>query len=420
MRLDVAKVGAMPAPVKWAIVAVAGAWLAWRIVVLGMANQAALEDKDPAAALGWYAHHPGAHLDLGLGWLEARPHEALPHLRAAVDGNPAEGRAYAGLGQLLDMAGANELAGKAMEAATLMGPQRSDVQMDVTVYWMRQGNFPRALKHWNIVLRHQPGLRSRLFTYLLNGAENPANQAAFEDMLKQPVPWWSQFFVYAASHAANPDTVRRMYKLSAKGVNALPPEAFGAYLSRMQKDGDWTGAWFAWLGSLSKEEIAQSGYVYNGNFENRPTNIGFDWLYQQSPAVVMETATTYGTTGERALHLVFRGLRIKFEHLQQYLLLPAGSYYLQGRARPDNLKAGQGMQWALYCFGKNEPLTVTDRFKGTDQWTRFRSQFTVPADCPVQTLRLELAGRIALDYDVSGGIWFDDLSVERVSRSSGE
>jgi hypothetical protein len=131
----------------------------------------------------------------------------------------------------------------------------------------------------------------------------------------------------------------------------------------------------------------------------------------------MEVAATYGTTGELALHLLFRGTRIKFEHLRQYLLLPPGDYFLLGRARPDNLKAAQGMQWALYCLGKNEPLTVTERFTGLDQWTRFRNQFTVPAGCPVQMLRLELAGRIALDYDVSGSIWFDDLAVEQVSRA---
>lgn len=406
----------IPAPVKWGAVAVIGAWLAWRIVILGMANQAVLVKHDPESALAWYADHPKAHLDIALRDLQSRPEAALPHLRAAVDGNPAESRNYAALGQLMDRAGANESARKAMETAAVMGPQRSDVQMDMTVYWVKQGDFSRALQHWNTVLRHQPAMRSRLFPYLLNGAENPANRPAFEKLLKQPVPWWPDFFIHAAKHAARPDTVRNLFGLSRKGVNALPAEALGAYLARLQQDGDWTEAWFVWLNSLGKEGLTRTGHVYNGSFESRPSNMGFDWIYRQSPAVVMETTTTYGTTGERALHLVFRGLRIKFEHLHQYLMLPPGAYTLQGRARPDNLKAAQGMQWSLYCLGNNVPLTSTDRFSGAGQWTRFRSQFTVPAGCPVQMLRLELAGRIQLDYDVSGGIWFDDLAVEQSGR----
>lgn len=406
----------IPAAAKWAAVAVAGAWLAWRIVILGMANQAVLVNHDPEPALAWYENHPKAHLDIGLRDLRSRPEAALPHLRAAVEGNPAESRNYAALGQLLDQAGANESARKAMETAAVMGPQRSDVQMDMTVYWVKQGDFPRALQHWNTVLRHQPPMRSRLFPYLLNGAEDPANQAAFAKLLQQPVPWWTEFFIHAAAHADRADTVRSLFKLSRKGTNALPPEALGAYLARLQRDGNWTEAWFVWLNSLTKEGLAQSANVYNGSFELRPSNMGFDWIYRQNPAAVMETTTTYGTTGERALHLVFRGLRIKFEHLHQYLMLPPGAYYLQGRARPDNLKAAQGMQWSLYCLGENVPLTVTDRFSGAGQWTRFRSQFTVPARCSVQMLRLELAGRIQLDYDVSGGIWFDDLAVEPAGR----
>jgi tetratricopeptide (TPR) repeat protein len=407
----------IPGPMKWGIVALAGAWLAWRIVILGMANQAAFEDNAPEAALGWYAHHPKAHLDIGMRDLQSKPEEALPHLRAAIEGNPADSRGYAAMGQLLDKAGANALARKAMETASVLGPQRSDVQMDVTVYWTRQGDFPRALQHWDTVLRHQPNLRMRLFPYLLNGAENPANQPAFEALLKHEVSWWWEFMTYATGHATNPDTARRLFALSRKTGRVMPSEVLGSYLARLQKDGSWTEAWFVWLSSLSKEGLAQSGYVYNGSFELRPTNIGFDWVYQQNPALVMEVAATYGTTGELALHLLFRGTRIKFEHLRQYLLLPPGDYFLLGRARPDNLKAAQGMQWALYCLGKNEPLTVTERFTGLDQWTRFRNQFTVPAGCPVQMLRLELAGRIALDYDVSGSIWFDDLAVEQVSRA---
>ena len=407
----------LPPPLKWGIVVLVLAWLAWRIVVTGMANYELVEGRNPEAALGWSPNHPKAHLDIGMRDLQDKPEQAIAHFRAAVDGNPAESRAYAGLGQLLDKAGANELARKSMEAATEMGPQRSDVQMDVTVYWTRQGDFARALRHWDIVLRHQPGLRGRLFPYLLNGAEDPANQPAFEALLKKPLPWWTEFFNYAAAHATSPYTLRRLFSLSRSSANKLPQESLAAYLSRLQKEGEWTEAWFAWLSSLPKEQLAQSGYVYNGGFELRPTNMGFDWIYQKTPAVVMEVASTYGTTGERALHLIFKGQRIKFEHLHQFLMLPPGDYFLKGRARPDNLKATQGMQWSLYCLGGKVPLTVTERYTGIDQWTRFRNQFTVPAGCPVQMLRLELAGRIALDYDVSGGIWFDDMAVERVDSA---
>jgi tetratricopeptide (TPR) repeat protein len=402
-----------PGLLKLGLFALAGAWLAWRIVILGMANQYAQELKDPAAALGWYARHPDANLELGLR--EKDPVAAIAHLRAAIDANPSEGRAYAALGRLLEARGEGGPARQAMETAARLSPQRSDVQMEVAAYWMRQGDLDRALKHWNTVLRHRQDLYARLFPALRQLAGDPARQAAFVPLLKQPVPWWPAFFIDAAAHAPDVNTVRVLFSLQQGGPNAPTPDMLRAYLARLQKEGAWLEAWFVWLNSLSKEQIGKVGNLFNGSFEAPISNLGFDWIVQKHPAVSLDTAATYETSGERALLVSFRGLRVKFQNLYQYLMLPPGTFYLQGRVRPDNLQAEQGMQWALYCLGSNEPVAVTDRFRGSDQWTRFRTEFSIPRDgCPVQMLRLELAGTIRLDFDASGTIWFDNLSIEQL------
>jgi tetratricopeptide (TPR) repeat protein len=398
---------------RWVLFTLAGSWLAWRIVILGMANQYAQELNDPAAALGWYAGHPDANLELGLR--EKMPDAAIAHLRKAIDANPAEGRAYAALGRLLETRGEADQARQAMETAARLSPQRSDVQMDVAAYWMRQGDLDRALAHWNTVLRHRGDIHARIFPALLQLASDPAHQAAFLPLLQQPVPWWPAFFIHAAANAPDVNTVRVLFSLQHGGPNAPTPDMLRAYLARLQKEGAWMEAWFAWLNSLTKDQIGKLGYLYNGSFEAPISNLGFDWIVQRDSAVSLDTAATYETSGERALRVSFRGLRVKFQHLYQYLMLPPGKFYLQGRVRPDNLQAEQGMQWALYCLGNNEPIAVTDRFRGSEQWTRFRTEFSIPpSGCAVQMLRLELAGTIRLDFDASGTIWFDNLSIEQV------
>ena len=54
-------------------------------------------------------------------------------------------------------------------------------------------------------------------------------------------------------------------------------------------------------------------------------------------------------------------------------------------------------------------------------WDEWREEFLVPADCPVQLLRLELAnprrdavtpGDVAARLD--GAVWFDDFRVRRL------
>jgi hypothetical protein len=71
----------------------------------------------------------------------------------------------------------------------------------------------------------------------------------------------------------------------------------------------------------------------------------------------------------------------------------------------------------VYCIAPEwQPLGHSETFTGTDQWQRFSFQFTIPdTDCPVQVARLELAGRVPLDFEVKGGIWFDDLAIDRQS-----
>jgi tetratricopeptide (TPR) repeat protein len=404
-----------PGALKWTLAALAAAWLAWRIVSLGMASHHAEELKDPEAALAWDADHPGANLALGLRDGAKDPDAALAHLQAAVAANPAEGRAYAALGRLLELRGEAERARVAMETASRMSPQRSDVQMEVAAYWMRQGDLARALGHWNTVLRYRRDQHAKLFPGLLQLAADPASQAAFLPLLKEPVAWWPAFFGYAAAKAPDVNTVRVLFNLQQGGPNAATPEMLRAYLARLQKEGQWLEAWFAWLNSLSKEEIGKVGYLYNGSFEAPLSNLGFDWIHQKHPAVSLDTAATFDTSGEQALRVNFRGLRVQFQHLHQYLMLPPGKYRLHGRARPDNLQAEQGMQWALYCLGNKDPVVVTPRYRGSEPWTRFRTEFDVPPEgCPVQMLRLELAGTIRLDFDATGTIWFDNLALEQV------
>jgi len=404
-----------PAPLKWVLFAAAGSWLAWRIVVMGMADQYAQELNDPAAALAWDPGQPDAQLELGLREHARDPSAALAHLRAAIAANPTDGRAYAALGRLLEIRGETGPAREAMAAAARVSPQRSDVQREVAAYWMRQGNLGRALGHWNTVLAHRPDLYAQAFPELLRLAGDPAHHAAFLSLLKQPVPWWPAFFSYAAAKAPSLDTVRVLFNLQQGGPNTSTPDMLRAYLGRLQKDGAWMEAWFVWLDSLPKEQIGKLGYLYNGSFELPISNLGFDWIVRNDPAVSLDTAATYDSSGAHALRVSFRGLRTRFQNLYQYLMLPPGKYTLHGRVRPDSLQAEQGMQWALYCLGTKQPVAVSDRFRGSDQWTRFRTGFDIPpAGCPVQMLRLELAGVIGLDFDATGTIWFDDLGIEQV------
>lgn len=402
------------------LLGLAAVFLAWRIVVTNMADWH-LQDEGPdaaARALRWNAGNAQARYLEGLGQAKADPARAMAYLSSAIRNNPTDGPAYAALARLKEDDGKFDEAGEAMEAAALMAPRRVDVQLEVARFWFRQGDITRAMQHLDVALTFGGSLRNDLFPDLLKLAEDPGTrEAAFAELLTQPVAWFPQFFSYATANATSVETLRALFQLQTGGPNAITTDGLRSHLRRLQRENLWVESYFVWLNSLRKDRLNAIGNLFNGGFEEEISNLGFDWIVTPASQVVVDTATTYGTTGHKALRVVFRGPRIQFQHVHQYLMLDPGTYSLRGRARSDNLESPEGVQWSIYCAGTAAALAHSERFNGTDHWQHFATQFQIPPQgCMVQMLRLELAGRSALDYEAKGAIWFDDLSITRQKR----
>jgi tetratricopeptide (TPR) repeat protein len=410
---------AFPQVAKLAILAVVGTFLAWRIVVVNMADFFAQsgDSDDAAAALKWDPTHSDALYAHASSILEKDPALARSELETSIRENPANASAYVALGTLLEKQGDIAGAKRAFATAVQMAPQREDVRGDTAAFWVRQHDLGKAIENWDVVLSFAPEIEERIFPALMAVADYPEVQKAFATLLTQPVSWWPDFFAYVAANSPRLDTVRALYGLQAKGPNDATQDALRAYLERLQHDGYWTESYFVWLNNLDDVQIKNVGNLFNGGFEAPLSNLGFDWISKPAGYILVETAPTYGATESKALHVLFRGPRVAFRHFGEYLMLSPGTYTLHGRARTDDLEvAGNegGARWVVYCLGTEEPIASTDRFAGTEQWRHFGVPFIVPPDgCPVQMLRLELAGRVALDFQVKGSVWFDDLAVDR-------
>ena len=391
--------------------------LVWRVVVTNMAEfHLQGEEKDAAArTLGWDKTNAQALFSEGVRVATTDPAQAITYLAAAVRGNPTDGPTYAAIARLKEQAGELAEAEQAMQAAAQMAPRRVDVQLEAARFWFRRGDIARAMKHMDVVLTFGGSLREQIFPDLLKLAEDPATrEIAHAKLLKQRITWWPQFFNHAAAKATSVETLRALFQMQADGPNAVTTEGLRAYLQRLQRENLWIESYLVWLNNLRKDQLNVIGNLFNGGFEEEISNLGFDWIITPASQVVVDTAPTYGATGHKALRVVFRGPRIQFQHVHQYMMLDPGTYVLHGRVRPDNIETSEGIQWSIYCVGNAKATAHSERFTGTDHWQHFTAQFQVPAQgCTVQMLRLELAGRSALDYEAKGAIWFDDLSIAR-------
>jgi tetratricopeptide (TPR) repeat protein len=401
-----------------AVIGLIGALIAWRVIVLGWAEHHVASDQ-PESALALLADHPAALEARAVAMIKAGrdPEAALEILKRALAGNPARGPGYALVAALWAERGELDQAAAALAAAVRMAPAKVDIRLAAAALALQQGDLRAALEHWDVALTRRGSLRKTLYPALLELAGQPEYRAVLGQLVNaRQLAWWPGFVVHASTHAKPLDTLMALYSIaSASTDNRLSGAALNAVLQRLQREGLWFDARLAWMDSLSDEQLYGMGNVYNGSFEYSITGVGFDWQNARAGYVLVETAPTVGSSGDKALHVLFRGPRVRYRHLSQLLALPAGEYTLRGRVRADGLEASPGLIWAITCRGKKEyRIGQTGHFSGRSVWRAFETRFSVPAEnCPAQILRLQLDGRVALDFEAKGSIWFDDIRIER-------
>jgi len=391
--------------------------LSWRIVVSGIAEYYSQQDDrtEVVEALLWQPLQPQGLYQQALTQLESAPPAAERLLQAAAWADPSDALVYLALADLWVKAGRVPVAQGLVAVADALGPMRPPVLSRSADFWLRQGQWDRVLARWSNLLLNRPENAKQLFPVLLRVAENPASRPLLQPFLEQPPAWWLQFFSYTAQKAQSSETVLALYQARRRRGDPLDKVEQQAYLDRLLRDKRWLDAYLAWLNGLDDRQLTVLGNIYNGSFELPLTSVGFDWRVFPLRGVVVETAQTYGTRGDKALHINFNGQRAQFRHVLQYLFLEPGQYRLRGWVRVDQLRTERGLRWTMRCAPDQPVLVASELFLGSDDWRLFGVEFTVPeSDCMAQMLRLELEGRAALDFEVEGDIWFDDLSVVRL------
>ena len=391
--------------------------LSWRIIVSGMAEYYSQQDDRAEAveALFWQSQQPQGLYQQALTQIESDPPAAERLLQAAAWADPSDALVYLALADLWVKAGRVPAAQGLVAVADALGPMRPPALSRSADFWLRQGQWDRVLARWSNLLLNRPENAKQLFPVLLRVAEDPASRPLLQSFLEQPPAWWLQFFSYTAQKAQSPETVLSIYQARRRRGDPLDNAEQQAYLGRLLRDKRWLDAYLAWLNGLDDRQLTVLGNIYNGSFELPLTSVGFDWRVFPLRGVVVETAQTYGTRGDKALHINFNGQRAQFRHVLQYLFLEPGQYRLRGWVRVDQLRTERGLRWTVRCAPDQPVLVASELFLGSDDWRLFGVEFTVPErDCMAQVLRLELEGRAALDFEVEGDIWFDDLSIARL------
>lgn len=398
---------------KWLIFGVVTVFLAWRIVVVNVAQHLVAEGSP--AALAWGPNTPQVLLSEAAVIASTDTKKARAIAENGVFYNPASGSGFLMLARLLELEGNMVLAKNAAKMAHFLAPRDADVQLPLGAFWLRRGLPVQALSHWGVAIESDSTLSKTLFPVILQIVNAPQSRLAAADTLASVPYWWDSFFMYALKNTTEEDTLKAIYLARNDKINH---DQRRAYIDHLLDIGYYTDAYFVWLNGLQAGQLAALGNVYDGGFEQALDDVGFGWRPNLSKGFMLAAEPSYGHSGKKALHVAFQQRLASRDLIRQFLMLDAGKYRLVGKSRLEGLEVGKGLRWDITCADRDGRtlLVSTQHFVGSDSWNKFEAEFVVPSEkCEVQALRLQLnAGSNYEDTPFSGSAWFDDLEVVKV------
>jgi hypothetical protein len=177
-------------------------------------------------------------------------------------------------------------------------------------------------------------------------------------------------------------------------------------------------AYYVWLQFLPPEKLESSGFLYNGDFEAKPSGSPFDWGAPAGENVIVDFVSKPGSAADHALLVEFGSGSVEFPGVSQSIVLPPGAYAFRGSLNGEVI-GPRGVQWSISCVG-GAKIGESEMILGSFQdWRAFEFSVVVPENgCSVQLLQLKLAARSPSEQLVSGAIWFDALSITREGRKN--
>lgn len=341
----------------------------------------------------------------------------------AMRADPLNYRAATLLGMITELsapAHARDAPRPYYERAARLSPRASDA-----IFWLMRSNlehkdYAHAVEQADTLLRTTSRAPPAVFPILARLLETPEAAEPLTQLLIADPPWRDRFMgelPYLVTDARTPLTLLLAMKQSGRQPGY---GEFRSYLDFLVARQFHELAYYTWLQFLPQEQLASTGFLFNGSFETRPTGLPFDWSYRSGRGTVIDILPLPGQVGEHALRIDFTDGRVEFSGVSQMLLLAPGTYLLSGKYKGE-LAGKRGLRWRVSCVAPATRLVAeTSMHLGPiPNWRDFELELAIPEKgCDAQRIHLDLDARSSSEFLVRGTMWYDDIRLARPRRES--
>jgi hypothetical protein len=304
--------------------------------------------------------------------------------RLALRQDPTAIDAGAALGLNAQIRGNTQLARRLFAYVQALSRRDLPTQLWAIGDAIERNDLSAALTHYDIALRTSPDASSLLFPPLAMGTADPTIRAALARTLARQPAWANDFMGYVITNDTDPEAAASLFQMISHLHGTVPDQYSAGVINALIRAGKIDQAW-AYYASLHPG--ASRRVSRDPTFESHtqaPSE--FDWV----PIGDGNISASIQPDGRHGGALIFAAPpSIGGLVARQIELLPSGDYILEGRSEGIDQSDDAKPYWSLSCNGGSE-LGRVDVPNSSVANGRFGGHITVPADCPVQVLALNI------------------------------
>lgn len=336
--------------------------------------------------------------------------------RRMISVSPADARGYSLLGAIDERSGDEERALANYQIALRHSKSELQALLRTAQASLDQGDTAGALEKIDLLLRRWPAYWDQVQPFLQAVASSPDTAVLLADKLNEMPPWRSRAIAALAKDPASLGTIRSVVAASPEALRtgAAWVAERETVVASLVSNKAYNEAYELFLSTLTEDEAAVAGYVYDGGFE-RPLGRSFFGWRAQKPGATEVRLGRQADTGLAGLRVRFLDSPARPGIVTQNLTVPFGNYRLTVEVTAAGLLAPKDLFWTIRC-AQGQELTTVNVPPGTYPATRLHAEFSVPASgCPLQVLSLDTEVRTESWRDrYQGEVRFSNLDLTRL------
>ncbi len=354
-----------------------------------------------------YHHRLGRYLEE----VSHNPSAAAAEYQASAGINPHKARYWFDLAKMDQLQGDAQGQRTAIERAIQANPATPYVAWEAANFYLIHGEVGGALREFRLAMQGDPSLVPSALE-LCWRAKPDASM-----LLREAIPPQSDAYVSFLNMLMGKKQTDSAAQVWSSLVQLHQPFAAGSvfdyvkYLLAQHGVEEARSAWqqAAPLTGLSAYLPSSANLMVNGDFSLDVLNGGFDWNYEQQPAVTLSLDPTEFHSGHRSLLISFDGSGVSDASIFQAIpVQPNATYEFTAYYKTDTIEGAGGPRYAVLDYYNGKKYFESEELKNTEFWKSTTGTFMTASDTKLLAVRIE---RDPPGSPIRGKLWVDDVQL---------